>query len=150
MKYTEYQNDDKKFRRLTGLSGKQFVELLSYFEEIHNEYFSRYDLNGKMRKSWRDFNIYKCSPLPTVEDRLYFILVYLNTHPFQDQYAASFNMLPNQCSRFIKALHHVLETCLREAESMSKDIPKVIKALLENYSKNRRKNKYNNELIIEN
>ena len=142
MKYTEYQNDDKKFHSLTGLSVKQFAELLPFFKEIHNEYFSRYDLNGKMRKIWRDFNIYKCSPLPTVEDRLYFILVYLNTHPFQEQYAASFNMLPNQCSRFVKALLHVLEICLREAESISNDILKTIKTLLDDYGKNRRRNKY--------
>ena len=149
MKYTEYLNDDKKFRRFTGLSGKQFAELLPFFEEVHIEYFCRYDLNGKRRDSWRNFNIYKCSPLPTAEDRLFFILVYLKTNPLQKKYAVRFNMQPNQCSRLIKALHHVLETCLREEESMPNDIPKVIKTLLENYSKNKRKNKYTDELIIE-
>jgi hypothetical protein len=47
MKYIDYQNNAKSFRSLTGFSPEQFGELLPYFEESHNGYFSNYAMNGR-------------------------------------------------------------------------------------------------------
>ncbi|MCL1937238.1 MAG: IS5 family transposase, partial [Candidatus Azobacteroides sp.] len=64
MKYSEYQNNEKSFRSLTGLSHEQFKALLPYFEEAHNEYLTYYDMEGNYRNGRRSFTIYANSPLP--------------------------------------------------------------------------------------
>jgi hypothetical protein len=58
MNYTDYQNNEKRLRSLTGLSGEQFRELLPCFEDAHNGYLSEYDMNGKYRNHRRSFTIY--------------------------------------------------------------------------------------------
>ena len=115
MKYKDYQNNEKSFRSLTGLSEKQFSELLPYFEEAHNEYFTKYDMKGRYRDNRRSFVIYGNSPLPTVEDRLFFILVYLKNNPLQEYHAACFGMEQKHCNNFIHVLYRILDACLCDA-----------------------------------
>jgi hypothetical protein len=124
MKYTDYQNNEKCFYSLTGLSQEQFDELLPYFEEVHNEYFLNYDMNGKYRIHRRSFAIYKNSPLPTIADRLFFILVFLKNNPLQEHHALWFNMYQKHCNSFIHVLRRILEQCLRDPDIMPVDIQK--------------------------
>jgi len=49
-------------------------------------------LGDKKRKYIINYTIYANSPLPTVEDRLAFILSYKKLNPIQEQQAAMFNM----------------------------------------------------------
>jgi flagellar biosynthesis chaperone FliJ len=130
MKYTDYQNNEKTIRSLTGLSCEQFVALLPYFEEAHDEYLTHYDMNGKFRNGQRGFTIYKNSPLPTIADRLFFILVYLKNNPLQEYHAACFEMDQKHCNSFIHVLHRILEQCLRNAEVMPAGTQKEFEALL--------------------
>ncbi|MDR2511214.1 MAG: transposase family protein, partial [Bacteroidales bacterium] len=94
---------------MTGLSIEQFSELLPYFAEAHDTYFTNYDMNGNYRNNRRGFVIYKNSPLPTIEARLFFLLVYLKNNPLQEYHAAGFNMDQKHCNRFIHVLYHILE-----------------------------------------
>ena len=130
MKYKDYHHKAKSFRSLTGLSIEQFSELLPYFEEAHNEYFTKYDMNGKFRDSRRSFTIYGNSPLPTVEDRLFFILVYLKNNPLQEYHAACFDMEQKHCNMFIHVLNLILEKCLHDAGVMPADSQKKFSELL--------------------
>lgn len=130
MKYIDYQHNEKSFRSLTGLSIEQFGKLFPYFEAAHNEYLSQYDMNGKYRNSRRSFIIYRNSPLPTVADRLFFILVYLKNNPLQEYHAAVFNMDQKQCNSFIHVLYHILEQCLLDAEVMPVETQKEFAGLL--------------------
>jgi hypothetical protein len=118
MKYTTCQNNAKSFRSLTGLSPEQFKELLPWFTEAHNEYFSTYDMEGNYRNGRRSFTVYKNSPLSTVEDRLFFILVYLKNNPIQEYHAACFGMDQKHCNSFIHVLYLILEQCLDDAGVM--------------------------------
>lgn len=118
MKYREHQNNEKSLRSLTSLSPEQFRELLPYFEEAHNAYFTQYDMNGNYRNNRRGFVIYKNSPLATVEDRLFFILVYLKNNPLQEYHAACFDMDQKHCNSFIRVLYRILEHCLYDADVM--------------------------------
>jgi hypothetical protein len=52
MKYVDYQNNAKSFRSLKSFSPGQFVELLSYFEESHNGYFSNYTTKNKLLQEY--------------------------------------------------------------------------------------------------
>jgi hypothetical protein len=130
MKYTDYQNNEKSLRSLSGLSVEQFRELLSYFEYAHTEYFTRYDMNGKFRDNRRSFTIYKNSPLPTVEDRLFFILVYLKNNPLQEYHAACFDMDQKHCNSFIHVLYRILERCLHDAGVMPTESQKKFSEIL--------------------
>ena len=50
--------------------------------------FVQHNLKGKPhKKGFRKFVIYRNSPLPTVEERLVFILSYLKLNPLQEQHA---------------------------------------------------------------
>jgi len=131
MKYIEHQNNEKSFRSLTGLSHEQFMALLPYFEEAHNEYLTHYDMSGKFRNGRRSFIIYKNSPLPAVTDRLFFLLVYLKNNPLQEYHAACFNMDQKHCNSFIHVLHRILEQCLRDADVMPAETQKEFGALFQ-------------------
>jgi hypothetical protein len=134
MKYTDYQNNEKSFRSLTGLSLEQWKALLPYFEEARNEYLTNYDMDGNYRNGRRSFTIYGNSPLPAVADRLFFILVYLKNNPLQEYHAACFNMDQKHCNSFIHVLHRIPEQCLRDADVMPAETRKEFSNLLEDQS----------------
>jgi hypothetical protein len=46
MKYSEYNDREKKFRSLTGLSHEHFRKFLPYFEEAHKACFTHHDRLG--------------------------------------------------------------------------------------------------------
>lgn len=134
MKYIDYQHNEKSLRSLTGLSIEQFRDLLPYFEESHNAYFSQYDMSGKYRNNRRGFVIYKNSPLATVADRLFFILVYLKNNPLQEYHAACFGMDTKHCNSFIRVLYRILEQCLRDADVMPAERQKEFGFILKKLS----------------
>jgi hypothetical protein len=84
-------------------------------------------MEGNYRNNRRRFTLHKNSPLPSVEDRLFFILVYLKNNPTQEYHAAGFNMDQKHCNSFIHVLYHIPEQCLRDAESQ-KEFEKLLKA----------------------
>ena len=137
MKYSEYQNNEKSFRSLTGLSVEEFSGLLPFFAEVHDDYFTHYNMNGKYRNNRRRFTLYGNSPLPSVEDRLFFILVYLKNNPLQEYHAACFDMEQKQCNRFIHVLYSILEQSLREAGVMPADNQKKLSNILKALSEDR-------------
>jgi len=130
MKYTEHQKNEKSFRSLTGFSHEHFMSLLPIFEQAHNEYLTHYDMNGNYRNGQRSFTIYKNSPLPTIAERLFFILVYLKNNPLQEYHAACFNMDQKHCNSFIHVLHRILEQCLHNADVMPAETQKEFGKLL--------------------
>src|SRR5215510_15307165 len=134
MNYSTYQYNEKSFRSLSGLSPEQFNELLPFFADAHHAYFSRYDMSGNFRNHRRDFVIYKNSPLPTVEDRLFFISVYLKNNPLQEYHAACFGMDQKHCNNFIHVLYRILEQCLRDSDAMPAETQKELGLLLKKQS----------------
>src|SRR5947209_6107912 len=72
--YQKWLKNPVRFVAMTGYSMEQFSRLLPYFDKAHQQYFSRHDLKGNKKKELRRFVIYSNSPLPTVADRLAFIL----------------------------------------------------------------------------
>jgi hypothetical protein len=130
MKYTDYQNNEKSLRSLSGLSVEQFKELLPYFADAHQEYFSQYDMTRTFRNNRRSFTVYKNSPLPSVEERLFFILVYLKNNPLQEYHAACFDMDQKHCNSFIHVLYRILELCLHDAGVMPAESQKKFSEIL--------------------
>ena len=114
MSYQKNRNNEAVFRALTGVDVKDFDLLLPYFRDAHDEYFRYHQLGGKPRKGIRPPVIYKTSPLPSVEDRLYFILYYVKNNPTQQLMADHFNMEKSNCNVWIHTLYGLLIEALSE------------------------------------
>jgi len=118
MKYIEWQNNPSRFIALTGYSIDAFNKLFPYFEEAHDKYLSQYHLNGKRRKGYRQYVMYKNSPLPCIEERLAFILSYHKLNPLQEQHADTFGITQKQCCEFVHCLQTILDNALISASCM--------------------------------
>src|SRR5437899_11311766 len=64
-------------------------------------------MDGKPRAA-RQFSVYKNCPLPTPEDRLLFILVYLKTYALQVVHGRLFGMVQGKANQWIYVLLPVL------------------------------------------
>jgi hypothetical protein len=69
-------------------------------------------MDGKPRTA-RRFTVYKTCPLPTPEDRLLFILVYLKTYTLQVVHGRLFGMVQGKANQWIHVLLPVLLAALR-------------------------------------
>lgn len=136
MNYLEHKDNRKSFRALTGLSHEQYLVLLPHFRAAHDDYLSEYELNGKRRSGLRRTpSIYKNSPLPTVEDRLFFILVYLKNNPLQEYHAACFGMGQRHCNTFVHCLTRILRMSLAAMGLVPAQTDEELSSRLEELSK---------------
>ena len=71
-----------EFLDLTSLTPDEFELLIPPFEEAFQAHMAVWRLDGKPRTS-RQFSVYKNCPLPTPQDRLFFLLTYLKTYSLQ-------------------------------------------------------------------
>ncbi len=112
LRYTEVSQKELKFLDLTSLTVEEFDQLVPSFEEAFQERMNEWRLDGK-RRSGRGYTTYANCPLPTAEDRLLFILVYLKTHVLQVVQGELFGMPQNKANQWIHTLLPVLQTTLR-------------------------------------
>ncbi len=115
---------------MTGYDLSEFNDLLPYFESCHDDYLSRYHLNGKPRKGQRPHVIYSNSPLSCVEERLAFILSYWKLNPLQEQHADLFYMTQKQCHEFVHGLGEILHRALKQAEVVPAQTNKALQEVL--------------------
>jgi hypothetical protein len=115
VKYEQWLKNPTRFVSMTGYQVERFQQLMPYFKEAHDQYLSRYQMNGKRRKGMRRFVLYANSPLPSVEERLAFILSYLKLNPLQEQHADLFDMQQKQCYEFVHGLKTILDQALELA-----------------------------------
>ena len=73
---------------------------------------ARWRLDGKPRTA-RQFAVYKNCPLPTPQDRLFFLLTYLKTYSLQVVQGRLFGMGQSKASQWIHVLLPALQVALR-------------------------------------
>lgn len=76
IKYTDLSQHKQKFLDLTMLTVDEFDRLIPVFEENFQERMRDWCVSGKKRTG-RDYQVLRNCPLPTPEDRLLFILVFI-------------------------------------------------------------------------
>jgi len=118
MKYDQWLKNPIRFLAMTGYTLEQFRTLLPFFEQAHQAHFKVFHLDGKRRSGLRKFVLYANSALPTIEERLAFILSFLKLNPLQEHHADLFGITQKQCSQFVHSLHKILQTALTNAEQM--------------------------------
>ncbi len=117
MSFEKLSKNERNFLAMTGYTKEEFLALLVYFEVIFYEYMSEYTLEG-FRREKRRYVKYKNCPLPTIEDKLLFILVYLKQNPTQTSHGMMFNMTQPKANLWIHTLHKVLNLTLAHIEEI--------------------------------
>jgi len=112
LRYTEVSQKEQKFLDMTSLTVEEFDRLVPAFEEAFEQRMKEWCLDGKPRTG-REYRTYANCPLPTPEDRLLFILVYVKTNVLQVVQGELFAMPQNKANQWIHTLLPVLQTTLR-------------------------------------
>ena len=112
-KYKDYAEKPTEFLALTGYTHQEFEALLPHFGKSYYEWMKHHRLDGKPRGK-RKYSDYKNSPLPTIEDKLLFILHYLKTNNLQTVQGALFGMSQPKANVWIHCLHPILNQTLAE------------------------------------
>jgi len=94
------------------LTVAEFAALVPPFEAAFLDYMAVWTLHGRRRQA-RRYTTYTNCPLPTPEDRLLFILVYLKQHPIHLLHGRLFGMRQSKATQWIHVLLPVLRNALR-------------------------------------
>jgi hypothetical protein len=95
------------------LTVEEFQQILPVFDEMFCERMKYSRLDGKLRVG-REYRTYVNCPLPTPEDRLLFILVYMKNNPLQVLQGELFGMPQNKANQWIHTLLPVLQLTMRK------------------------------------
>ena len=112
VRFSEVQFRPIEFLDLTSLTLAEFEQLVPPFETAFQAHMAHWRLDGKPRTS-RQFSVYKTCPLPTPEDRLFFLLTYLKTYSLQVVQGRLFGMSQSKANQWIHVLLPVLQAALR-------------------------------------
>ena len=111
LRFTDVQTRPTEFLDLTSLTLDEFQQLIAPFEAAFHAHLAAWRLDGQPRTA-RRFTVYKNCPLPTPEDRLFFILTYLQTSALQVVHGRLFGMGQSKANQWIHALLPVLLAAL--------------------------------------
>src|SRR5712671_5175873 len=112
VRFTDLQSRPMEFLDFTSLTLDEFPQLVPPFETAFQTRMAAWRMDGKPRTA-RRFTVYKSCPLPTPEDRLLFILVYLKTYALQVVHGRLFGMVQGKANQWIHVLLPVLLAALR-------------------------------------
>jgi len=112
LRFTELQSRPMEFLDFTSLTLAEFQQLVPPFEAAFHARMAAWRMDGKPRTA-RRFAVYKNCPLPTPEDRLLFILVYLKTSTLQVVHGRLFGMVQGKANQWIHILLPALLAALR-------------------------------------
>src|SRR4030095_7798632 len=112
VRFTDVQARPTEFLDLTSLTLAEFQQLVPPFEAAYHAHLAAWRLDGQPRTA-RRFTVYKNCPLPTLEDRLFFILTYLKTYALQAVHGRLFGRGQSKAKQWIHALLPVLLAALR-------------------------------------
>src|SRR5262245_22403375 len=108
----DVQAHPTEFLDLTSLTRDEFQLLVPPFEAAFQAHMREWRLAGKPRTA-RRFSVCQNCPLPTPEDRLFFILMYLKTYALQVVQGRLFGMGQSKANQWIHVLLPALLTALR-------------------------------------
>src|SRR5467141_5017786 len=112
LRFTDLQSRPTEFLDFTSVTLDEFQQLVPPFEAAFQVRMTAWRMDGKPRTA-RRFTVYKNCPLPTPEDRLLFILVYLKTYALQIVQGRLFGMVQGKANQWIHMLLPALLAALR-------------------------------------
>jgi len=112
VRFADVQSRPTEFLDFTSLTLDEFQQLVPPFEAAFQAYMAAWRLDGKPRTA-RRFSVYQNCPLPTSEDRLFFLLTYLKTYSLQVVQDRLFGMGQSKANQWIHVLLPALLAALR-------------------------------------
>jgi hypothetical protein len=112
LRFADLQTRPTEVLDLTSLTVEEFQQLVAPFEAVFQAHMAHWRLDGQPRTA-RRYTTYKNCPLPTPEERLLFILVYLKTYPLQVVQGRLFRMGQSKAHQWIHVLLAILQATLR-------------------------------------
>jgi hypothetical protein len=112
LRFSDVQARPTEFLDLTSLTLDEFQQLVPPFEAAFQAHMAAWRFDGTPRTA-RRFTVYKNCPLPTPEDRLFFLLTYLKTYSLQVVQGRLFGMLQGKANQWIHVLLPALLAALR-------------------------------------
>jgi Helix-turn-helix of DDE superfamily endonuclease len=109
---TDVQSRPTEFLDFTSLTLDEFQQLVPPFEAAFQAHMAAWRLDGKPRTA-RRFSVYQNCPLPTPEDRLFFLLTSLKTYTLQVVQGRLFGMRQSKAHQWIHVLLPALLAALR-------------------------------------
>src|SRR5213595_1608198 len=112
VRFTTLQSRPIEFLDCTSLTLDEFQQLVPPFEAAFHTRMAAWRMDGKPRTA-RQFAVYKNCPLPTPEDRLFFLLTYLKTYALQVVQGRLFGMGQSKANQWMHVLLPALLAALR-------------------------------------
>ena len=112
LRFANLRSRPMEFLDFTSVTLDEFQQLVPPFEAAFQARMAARRMDGKPRTA-RRFTVYRNWPLPTPEDRLLFILVYLKTYTLQVVQGRLFGMVQGKANQWIHVLLSVLLAALR-------------------------------------
>jgi Helix-turn-helix of DDE superfamily endonuclease len=109
--YEEVIQRAGSLRAMTGFTQQEFTALLPHFEQAFLAYMADRTIDGQPPTS-RRYSTYDTSPLPSMADKLLFILTYVNQNPIQEVQGQLFGMSQSNANKWLHLLHAVLNQAL--------------------------------------
>jgi Helix-turn-helix of DDE superfamily endonuclease len=113
--YEEVTQRAGSLRALTGLTDAEFQALLPHFEQAFVTHMQDRTSDGHPRTS-RRYSTYDTCPLPTLADKLLFILTYLKQNPIQEVQGQLFGLSQANANKWMHLLHPGLNQALADQE----------------------------------
>jgi len=112
VRFTEVQALPTEFLDVTSITLDEFQQLVPPFEAAFQAHMAAWCLDGKPRPA-RPFAVYKTCPLPTPEDRLFFLLPSLKTSALQVVQGRLFGRGQSKANQWSHVLLPALQAALR-------------------------------------
>jgi DDE superfamily endonuclease len=112
VRFADLQSRPTEFLDFTSVTLDAFQQLVPPFEAAFQAHMAAWRLDGKPRTA-RRFTVYQNCPLPTPEDRLFFLLTYLKTYSLQVVQGRLFGMGQSKANQWIHVLLPALLAALR-------------------------------------
>ena len=129
VRFTDVQDRPTEFLDLTSLTLDEFQQLVPPFEAAFQVHMAAWRLDGKPRTA-RQFSVDKNCPLPTPEDRLFFLLTSLKTYSLQVVQGRLFGMGQRKANQWIHVLLPALLGALRAlGDAPARSLPALAQRL---------------------
>ena len=115
LRYQDIAHNKARVRSLTTLEPNEFAELVPVFERCFMERMRDFTIDGLPRLN-RRYTPYKNSPLPTIEDKLLFILVHMKQNLTQEVQGQLFGMIQSDANKWLQLLRPILHQALQHLD----------------------------------
>lgn len=116
MKYAEIRQRNRQFESITGLKVEEFDFLYLEFAQRWKKFYRYHTLEGKKRQHPHNNPGKDTRTLPSIAEKLFFVLVYLKNYSLQEMMAASFGFSQSNASKWIKVLRPILFDSLKKLD----------------------------------